>query len=108
VDPQSARDHVGSLETSCCFRLVELPPELRDQWDTNMTAMFAELGVDLADRDQANAAFAGAYVLISLFAPVMIAPVSHLQNGTAIVRGLAEFTDSAAMVTGLEAWLREG
>ena len=107
VSREEALTAIAAYERSSGFRLAELPDATRESWDKNMRSLFADLGVDLDDPGQSCGAFAGAYVILAMFAPVMVAPIGHLQNGAALVRGLSEFSDAAAMLTDVDSWLRD-
>jgi hypothetical protein len=107
ISREMAVQTLAVYETNIGFRLTDLPTGMRDHWDQNLRKMFADLGVDLDDAAQANAAFAGAYTIAALFGPVMVAPVTHLQNGVGIMRGLLEAADAAAGIRDFEAWLTQ-
>lgn len=60
-----AREGVLYLEALCGERLDEVPVGKRDQWTSGIREMFTGLGVDLNDREAAQAAFIGARMAVA-------------------------------------------
>ena len=106
MDAANARAMVGVWERMAMFTVNELPPETRDLFDQNLVTMFAELGVDLDDTAQANAAFAGAYSILAMLLPVAGMPLGHRQTAVGTARGLADRSDATVWQDELEAWLK--
>jgi len=63
---QAAED-LADLEDLTGSPLLQLPLHLTDQWAAGVRDVFRELDVPLLDQATARAAFAGAYVTMSLF-----------------------------------------
>lgn len=64
---RQAEEDLHDLEVMTGSPLSELPLHLTDQWAAGVRDVFRELDVPLLDQDSARAAFAGAYVTMSLF-----------------------------------------
>lgn len=62
---QNAVQGVLYLEAMCGERLDEVPVGKRDQWTTTIRDLFSDLGVDLDNSQEANAAFIGARTAVA-------------------------------------------
>lgn len=106
MTPTQARQAVAALEAQLGCRLHEHPVANVDQWTARMRDVAAELGADLADPQQAQAAFAGAYMLFT--AIVTNGPVLAYQAVTAAhtMRVLVDRADQAPEAEHVEVTLR--
>ena len=72
---------VVALEEGTGAPLGAVPVGQRDQYTAMVRDTFLSMGVDLGDREQANAAFIGAHVILSTImtqGPVALVSASHL------------------------------
>lgn len=106
MTPEAARAALTQFEIQCGHRLAAMPPEIRDAWDLRLVAMFTELGVDITDRAQATAAFAGAHLVLSTLFPNSYMRLGDMQVAVAIARGAAEHADTNTMLAELDTWLK--
>lgn len=106
VTPERARESLAAFEAGCGYRLTSMPPMVRDHWDQKLVAMFADLEADLDDRTQANAAFAGAFTVLTTLLTNAMIPAGQLQIAVSILRGLADRADATSMVDEFETWLK--
>lgn len=107
MTPERARESLAAFEAGCGYRLASMPPEARDFWDKKLVGMFAELEANLDDPTQANAAFAGAFTVLTTVLTNAMVPAAQLQIAVSILRGLADRADATNLVDEIDSWLKK-
>lgn len=98
------REGFAIVEQQIGFTLAEQPLALRDQWGAHLRDAFQTMEVDLSDRKQSNAAWAGAQVT---FMSMLSAHGEASQvAGSHLVRFLLDRSEGLPDAGRVSRWLR--